>query len=260
MPDNAKPQAPSAAEATSSLLQSFTDRRSLLKSGLLAGGVAGGMAVGGSALIDRITAAAQGSDTAQTIFSVARTAEQLAVTFYSHALQNYLYLGLLGPQYDYIAAALIEEQIHLNFFVANGGQSLASTFSFPHGPETFWNREYFFETQQQLENSFDSAFIAAVREFAEMGQPSLSQIACQVAMVEAEHRVLGRVIVGAEPPDNHVFAPATIPTVGAAPGILQQAGYLSPTAGNSYAYAAIDPTRFGWLNNSITDRTPSSTS
>jgi hypothetical protein len=41
---------------------------------------------------------------------------------------------------------------------------------------------------------FDSAFLAAIRELSRQGLPRAAQIAGQVAVIEAEHRALGRAI------------------------------------------------------------------
>ena len=173
---------------------------------------------------------------AVTILTVARTAEQLAVTFYSNGIANADKLGLSGNDLENIKAALVEEQIHQQFFAANGGQSLADTFSFPHGPQTFSDLKTFIATQQELEGVFDSAFLAAIREFAQLGRPDLAQIAGQIATVEAEHRALGRQIGGLIPADNWAFSPVLLASVGDAPALVKKAGYLSPVQGNSYTY------------------------
>ena len=232
--------------ATAALFTSFDrtkSRRAILK-GAIAGALgATGLAVGASTVFKPFSVHAEalsGSsctiDSVKTILSVAATAERLAVTFYTNGLKHAGELGLAGASMEVIEAALIEEQIHELFFVANGGTPLASTFSFPHGEDTFQNLGTFIETQQQLEGAFDSAFLAAIHEFAAMGQAVLARIAGQIATVEAEHRALGRYIGGLVPADNWAFSPVLVPSVGAAPGILQQAGYLSPKSGNSYEY------------------------
>jgi Ferritin-like domain len=231
--------------ATSRLFESFgirQPRRSMLK-GVIAGAAgATGLALGASTLfVPSRTAHAQSAsggcdDSVKTILSVAATAERLAVTFYSHGLAHAEQLGLSWGSRAAIKAALVEEQIHELFFVANGGTPLASTFSFPHGDETFENLSVFIATQQQLEGVFDSAFLAAIKEFADMGLSGLAQIAGQIATVEAEHRALGRFIAGLVPADNWAFTPVLIPSVGAAPAIVKEAGYLSPRSGNSYTY------------------------
>ena len=100
----------------------------------------------------------------KAIFTVARTAEQLAVTFYSNGVANAAVLGLTAVQKAQLQAALVEEQLHQLLFTAQGGDSLADTFSFPQGAKTFTDLQTFIATQQQLEGVFDSAFLAAVRE------------------------------------------------------------------------------------------------
>jgi len=226
--------------ATADLLTSFRSRRTFLKAA--AAGVA---ATGLSATaVDTLAAPRKHNDNQDAIvaiLTVARTAEQLAVTFYSNGIANADLLGF-GEEHDLdqLKAALIEEQIHLNFFAANGGQSLADTFSFPAGADTFADLQTFIATQQQLEGVFDSAFLAAIKEFADLGESRLAQIAGQIACIESEHRALGRDIADLEPADNWAFAPALIARVADAPGIVAAAGYLSPTEGNSYQYQETD--------------------
>jgi hypothetical protein len=233
------------------LLGSFQERRS--RRSLLKGAAAGaagmtGLAAAGAGLFSALpheaahAASLSGSncvDSIQTIFTVARTAERLAVTFYTNGRENFEALGLSGNAADVITAALVEEQIHELFFKANGGGVLASDFSFPHGPDTFTNLSLFIETQQQLEGVFDSAFLVAIREFAQLGRPDLAEIAGQVATVEAEHRALGRYLGNLDPADNWAFSPVLLPSVGAAPALVKKAGYLSPRKGNSYTYKQV---------------------
>jgi len=232
--------------ATATLFESFDrtrSRRAILKNAFAGAMGAAGLAVGASALFrpQSVHAEALGGssctvDSIKTIFSVAATAERLAVTFYTNGVKHAGQLGLTGASLAAIEAALIEEQIHELFFVANGGTPLASTFSFPHGANTFESLNVFIATQQQLEGVFDSAFLAAIHEFAAMGQPVLARIAGQIACIESEHRALGRYIGGLVPADDWAFAPVLIPSVGAAPAIVKQAGFLSPKPGNSYTY------------------------
>jgi len=187
----------------------------------------------------------QTADSIVSILTVARTAEQLAVTFYTNGIANADKLGITGDNLAYLKAALVEEQIHQLFFTANGGASLADTFSFPQGPQTFTDLKTFIATQQQLEGVFDSAFLAAIMEFAQLGRPDLAQIAGQIATVESEHRALGRVIGGLVPADNWAFTPVLVTSVGAAPALVQKAGYLSPMSGNSYMYQQVDTSGAG---------------
>ena len=178
----------------------------------------------------------------KAIFTIARTAEQLAVTFYTNGIANAASLGLTAVQKGQLQAALVEEQLHQILFTSQGGDSLADTFSFPQGAKTFTDLQTFIATQQQLEGVFDSAFLAAVREFAELGQPVLAQIASQIATVESDHRALGRAIAGLDPADNWTYAPVLVSFVADAPAAVAAAGFLSPVAGNSYKYIQVDTT------------------
>ncbi|GAC1685790.1 MAG: hypothetical protein NVS9B9_07880 [Ktedonobacteraceae bacterium] len=234
--------------ATANLMASFKvsgSRRKLLK--IAAAGVAG-VAVAGAAgsqlLLPAGSAHASGSgEGAETsvkdILSIAATAERLAITFYSHGIANADTLGIRGQELEWLEAAVIEEQIHELFFVANGGVPITSTFSFPHAGETFRDLNTFIATQQQLEGVFDSAFLAAIKEFAYLGLPRLAQIAGQIACIESEHRVLGRVIGKLHPADNWAYAPVFVESVSDAPAVVAGAGYLSPKPGNSYMYQQV---------------------
>lgn len=252
----------SKEEAYAKLQASFNtprSRRALLKGAAAATGVVAGAGMlaalpasamvrsNGSMSTQNAQAANMGllsssqatTDSIVTILTVARTAEQLAVTFYTNGINNASQLGISGSNLDYLKAALIEEQIYQQFFAANGGQSLATTFSFPNGAKTFTDLNTFIATQQQLEGVFDSAFLAAIFEFAQLGRPDLAQIAGQIATVKSEHRALGRVIGNLTPADNWAFTPVLIATVGDAPALVTKAGYLSPTSGNSYTYQQV---------------------
>lgn len=246
-----------ADETTASIVESFSvlrPRRALLKGAVA--GLAGGAALGAASLFNQKKQAkawaGEGAEaTVQQILNIAVTAERLAVTTYSNGLANARKLGLKGDNLVYLKAALVEEQIHELFFESAGGKPLTSTFSYPHGQKTFTDLTTFIETQQQLEGVFDSAFLAAVKEFALMGQARLAQIVGQIATIEAEHRVLGRVILNLSPADNWAFTPVFLESVSDAPQAVAQAGYLSPKPGNSYTYHQVS-TNF----NGIEYRTP----
>ncbi len=233
------------------LLSARRTRRNFLKGAAVAGGGVVALSTAALLLPKGVTHASGGDvegaeATTVQIFSIAATAEQLAVTFYSHGVDNASQLGLHGPSLQAMKAALVEEQIHELFFVANGGVPITSTFSFPHGDETFESLALFIATQQQLEGVFDAAFIAAVKEFCFLGSARLAQIACQIAMIESEHRALGRYIAeqagldGFGPPANNwAFAPALLESVSDAPAVVKAAGYLSPVSGNTHTYKQV---------------------
>lgn len=179
------------------------------------------------------------------IIDIARTAEQLAVTFYSNGYKNAAQLGLTGSNLAYIAAALEEEQLHESYWASLGGVSMASTFSFPNGSKTFHDLTTFIETQQEIEGYFDSAYLAAVKELSIQNQSSAAQVAAQVAIIEGEHRVLGRVIGNLIPADDRAFSPVLVSSVADAVTVFKNSGYLSPTAGNSYSYSKSNVTEQG---------------
>jgi hypothetical protein len=256
----------SIEEATARLRATFTARRSFLRgavaTGLMAAGagllpaIAGAQGPGPSTSTATPTSATTSTfvttspgtspDSIQTILNVFRTAEQLAVTLYSNGIRNAVAgkLNITGQNLNNMKAALVEEQIHQLFFTAQGGQSLADTFSFPDGDATFTDVPTFVRNVQVLEGVFDSGFLAGVREFAQLGQPDLATISAQVAWVEGEHRVLARAIVNLAPPgnpdDNWSFAPVLVESVGTQPDLVSRSGYLSPRPGNSFKYMAID--------------------
>jgi hypothetical protein len=271
---------PLADDETISPLTAPRSRRTMLK-----GALGAGAAFAGAGLLSKLpaeaatttTAATTPADSVATILTIARTAEQLAVTFYQNAVRAAVEgrLNLTGPALNAIKAAAIEEQLHLNYFAAAGGGSLASTFSFPNGLGTFANLEIFIATQQMLEGVFDSAFIAAVYEFALAGRPDLAQIAAEIAMVESEHRAIGRYIASQNkltsatddpyiPANNWGYGMLTLKSVGDAPAAIAAAGFLSPntTTGNSFSYAPIDysfdPVYSG-VNHAIVSRRPVTT-
>src|SRR5579884_321131 len=234
---------------TTQLMTSLSARRSrrtLLKGAAVGAVGATGLGALGAGLLLRSGAPAHAAAASAAacskgtpihdIFTIARTAERLAVTFYSNGIAHAGDLGLSGSFLEDIHAALIEEQIHEFFFRDNGGGVLASTFSFPQGPDTFTDLNVFIATQQTLEGVFDSAFLSAIREFCQQGRPDLAQIAGQIATIEAEHRALGRYIGDLDAADNWAFSPVLVGKVGEAPALVAKAGYLSPKGDNSFTY------------------------
>jgi hypothetical protein len=198
-----------------------------------------GLTIAGSQLLfakDAHASGGCGPTPIQDILNIAATAERLAVTFYSHGVLNASKLGISSDDVAYLKAALVEEQIHELYFESAGAYPLTSEFSFPHGAETFESLEVFVNTQQELEGFFDSAFLAAVKEFSEQSRSDLAQVAAQIACIEAEHRVLGRVIGNLMPANNWAYMPVRIGRVADTPAHVQKAGYLSPNENNKYTY------------------------
>lgn len=251
---------------TTNLLRAMS-RRSLLRAGAL--GAVG--AVAGGSLFDALAAEAaprarrrifrQPDDVtpAARIFKIAQTAEQLAVTLYSHGVANGL--GLEDDDLDYFKAAAIQEQIHQKFFARLTGVKVQrpNHFSFPAGAKTFRDLRLWIIAQQHLEGVFDTAFLAAVRELAHQGRPRAAQIMAQIATNEAEHRVLAREVasgagietlpninpggtgtVPTSPPDNWAFTPVFVEAVPDVVVLATRDGFLSPRPGNDFAYREIN--------------------
>ncbi len=225
---------------------------------LFAGVIVAGL---GASLLPAVARADTSPDDVNTIFTIAQVAEQLAVTFYSNGvksaqagtLKDAGKKGLDEAELDYLRAALIEEQLHQLFFASQTHVAVQTPNRFNFPANTFTDLATFIGIQQTLEGVFDSAFIAAVYELTLLGHPDLARIACQIAMIESEHRVLGRDILishglqaATDPADNWTYAPQLLANVGAAPGVVSAAGFFNAQNTGSYAYAqAYDPSKTG---------------
>jgi len=145
---------------------------------------------------------------------------------------------------------------------AAGAKPLTTTFTVPSS-KILTDQVTFFSTIEVAESIFVGAYMAAVREFAELGQPTLAKYAYQIGAVEAEHRVLARTalvlegIAGDVPPNNKAFETDYFLYVRDAATVLTQLGFIggSGTAvtypGRAAALAAAGP--FG---GAVIQRTP----
>jgi len=231
---------PEALQATHNLLASFGQPRSRrwLMRGAAAMGATATLA-GATALtaLPMQAAAANHEGIVTDVFSVAATAETLAVTFYNHGIANAEKLGLSWSALAALKSFGREEDIHRSFFISHGGQVSTTVFSFPDGEDTFTNLRAFIETQQQLEVVFDSAFLLAVKVFAGLtGGAPLAQIAAQIAAVEQGHLAVGRYIGGFVPAEPYTFTPVLFTALNQIVPAVQAAGYLSPSGENRFEY------------------------
>lgn len=240
--------------ATTDLMASLsasTSRRRLLLG--IAAGVAG-TAVAGAAATSLLNAhavhaeAASGGSILTEYFSILATGEALFVTFYSHAIASYAKLGIHGNALNALEAIRAEEQIHFNFAQAHGGVPATTHFSMPHGEATFEDRSLFLATQQLGENLTNGALVAWIKDMATMNHPRLAQIGGQLMQVEGGHRVVGRVIMNAEPWDNWGFGPVVLSSFLQVPAAVAAAGFLSPKPGNDFEYHAVSPNFPGVIN------------
>lgn len=225
--------------APSALLESLSarhPRRTLLKGAVT--GAASGAALSLGALLQS-QKQAHANTSLQQIFDIAVTIERLAVTTYNLGFANASAMGISGSNLSNLQAALVEEQIHELFLESLGAIPLTSTFSYQAGPSTFTSLPTFIQVQQQLAGMIASFYLAAVSELAQAGQPRWAQIFAQIACIKAEHRILGRSILGQQALTNYAFEPVFLASVSDAPAAMTATGYLSPVLGNSYTYAQI---------------------
>ncbi len=215
-------------------------------------------------------------DTANQIFQAAVIAEDLATTFYYNGLTGPVIEdpALAGPggtatsgtgnvpNVDYLRAALSQELEHANLLraVGNLGSGYSSdpfqAFYFPSA--TFSNISSFIATLEALENAFIGAYLNAIREFAslasrstERGVPDgpyggpysaaqleyFAEVAASIMGVEAEHRVLGQVILNANQPNNLYFESTdglTSVYHGSSSAVAALTPFLSPKNGSAY--------------------------
>lgn len=173
--------------------------------------------------------------------NILATGEALFVTFYNQAVIHKEQLGFHGAALNALEAIRAEEEIHREFAVANGGKAATTHFSFPHGAQTFQSRRLFLETQQLAEELTNGALLAWIKDTASMGLPRLAQIGGQLMQVEGGHRVVGRVLQGAEPWDNWAFGPVTVAHFLDVPAAVTKAGFLSPRPGNDFEFHPVSP-------------------
>jgi hypothetical protein len=214
-------------------------------------GAAGTMAAGAAAAT-LLNAPAVHAGTLTDYFNILATGEALFVTFYSQAVAHYKDLGISGKALNALEAIATEEQIHLDFAVANGGLPATTQFSFPHGQDTFTQRDLFLQTQQLGEELTNGALLAWIKDMAAMGHPRLAQIGGELMQVEGGHRVVGRVIMEAEPWDDWGFGPVSpqLKSFLDVPTVVKAAGFLSPMPGNDFTFRPVSPTFPGVINTS----------
>jgi Ferritin-like domain len=187
----------------------------------------------------------QSRDTVKEIFTAALIAEDLASTFYYNGLVGGVIQdpNLAGPggsatditsagnsgNVNYLQAALTEEISHADLFrsllgISAAGDDPVQTFYFPAG--SFDTLGPFLGLLNALENAFIGAYLNAIQEFAVKSAQArggdfwwdrdgsrhtaeeldyYSKVAASILGIEAEHRVLGRVIGNNNPANNLAY-------------------------------------------------------
>jgi len=202
----------------------------------------------------------------QDILNTAVTAEHLAVTVLTAAVQNAAQLNLTGLLLAVTQAALVEEQLHADFLEANGAKALTDTFTVPD-PKILTDQKTFLHTlADTAEPLFIAAYMAAVREFTDLKQPILAKFAYQIGGTECEHRAIvraGLVVVGdtsGDPPNNKAFETNSLTTVGDAAKVLTSLGFIGGTGQKAmYPGRAAALAAAGSLAGAVTQTTPNST-
>ncbi len=222
---------------------------------------------------------AQEKDTVAEIFTAALIAEDLATTFYYNALtgpviQDPNLAGKGGTathvtssgnfgNVAYVRAALSEEIAHANLFRSLLGISAASkdpvqTFYFPAG--SFQTLAGFTGLLDALENAFIGAYLNAIQELAAKAAlrhagiytpddkkytsqdlEYFTKVAASIMGVEAEHRVLGRVISNTNPANNVLYEQEDgLNAVynGPKSAVAALTPFLTPSTGAGYSLAS----------------------
>ncbi len=169
------------------------------------------------------------------ILNIAQTAEYFAVTFLTAALNNAGTIGLTGLTLEIVQAILAAEILHVQFLTAVGATPLTTNFTIPD-PTALTDFTTFFKNVEAADTIFVGAYLAAIREFAELGQPQLSKIAAQFMGVEAEHRVLARAALATAkndaasiPPNNKGYETDLFLYVREAAALLEALGFVGGT-------------------------------
>jgi len=183
-------------------------------------------------------------DTVEEVVDTLLVTEQLMTTFYYTALTSPAVMRdhrLSGPSADpnnpglppggtprnvrFLQAALDAEVKH-----AAAARSAATTGGRPgfYFPATAFARlgspaeaGSFLRMLDTLETMCVGVYIAAARQFLRVGRPDLARVATQIMGVEAEHRMLGRVIGAALPANNLTLERAPYTFVSGAGEVLR---------------------------------------
>lgn len=204
-------------------------------------------------------------ESVQDIINIRVTNEFFGVTFLTAAVNNADQLGLKangGMALRVIQAALAEEQYHVDYLTTIGAKATTTTFTIPD-PKMLTDPVTFFSTVEFIETIEISMDMSATREFSEMGQVMLAQVAYQIGGVEAEHRVLARAALAmlgqqdAVPPNNRAFETDIVYYLRDAVAIFKQRGFFGGS-GQAVTYPGRDVAlaTAGAVGAAVTDKTP----
>lgn len=171
-------------------------------------------------------------ETGAEILNIAVTAETLAVTALSGALQSAIdgNLALTDEQFEFVAATHASERLHYDFLIEQGAEPLTRTFTLPD-EAIVTDLETFLATVEVLDEAFIAAYMAAAQIFAVWGESELVALATQIGGVEAEHRAHARFFAIQEGfiggvPNNLAFSQAMFSSLGEAANALEDLGWI----------------------------------
>jgi hypothetical protein len=171
----------------------------------------------------------------QDILNFLVTVEHLGVTVVTLAVTTYANQLQLSPLAQTVLQSTIaRDQAHLEFLASVGGTPLTTTFTVP--PALFATAVGLLQAAEAFETLEAGAYITAVREFAELGQPTLAKNASQTAAIEGESRALVRAallsmgVPGETPPGNKAFETDLLLYVRDEYALLTTLGFIGGTA------------------------------
>jgi hypothetical protein len=91
-------------------------------------------------------------------------------------------------------------------------------------------------TQGSGEGLTDGGLLARIKDTAAMGQPRLARVGGQPMRAEGGRRVVGRVILDAEPRDDRTFGPVALESFPRVPAAVAAPGFPGPRPGDDFAY------------------------
>lgn len=184
------------------------------------------------------------ADTVRSILDTALAVEQLSTTFYYTALTTAAILRtrqLCGGSSDAnnpglppngnphrvrcLQAALDAEARHADVLTAAGARPRVTSFYFPATTFTRLGTSFhpnsLLGVLDQLETLSIGLYLVAVERLARLGRLDLAQLAAELAGVEAEHRMLGRVLADIKPANNLTLEKEPFASVGEAQAALR---------------------------------------
>ena len=126
-----------------------------------------------------------------------------------------------------------QDEAHYHFLESVGATPTALAFSIPSS--ALADEIGLLETLIELNAISVGAYMAAARQFAELGGPRLVEIAYQMGAVDAQHEALARYLLGDRPANNRAFARWRFVELTEAGDALAAAGLLDDE-GETVAY------------------------